>query len=94
MRILSWNINGLKRKITDADFIDYISEYSIIVFLNQAWLSNKETLNFEILGFCCEHLPGNKARNTVKGRFSRGITLYYKNELKNYIYIGLNSIYY
>lgn len=86
MKVISWNINGLKRKITDEDFLSYIADYDLI-FLNETWLSKKETTNLEIKGFCCEFISGNKTRNTVKGRFSGGIAFYFKNDLKKYIKI-------
>ena len=43
--------------------------------------------NLEIKNYTCEHLYGNKAENTKKGRFSGGISIYYKNNLKNHIQI-------
>ena len=84
MNVLAWNINGLKRKIVDEDFIDFITNYDLI-FLNETWISKHETLNFDIPGFCCELIAGNKARNTTKGRYSGGIAFYYRSELKQYV---------
>ena len=60
----------------------YISSYDL-VFLSETWLSNKETMNFDIPGFCSELIPGNKTKNTTKGRYSGGLAFYYKNNLKN-----------
>lgn len=34
-----------------------------------------------------EFIPGNKTRNTVKGRYSGGIAFYYKNTFQKYIKI-------
>ena len=65
-------------------FLDYISSYDL-VFLSETWLSNKETMNFDIPGFCSELIPGNKTKNTTKGRYSGGLAFYYKNNLKNCI---------
>ena len=84
MNVLAWNINGLKRKIVDEDFIDFITNYDLI-FLNETWISKHETLNFDMPGFCCELIAGNKARNTTKGRYSGGIAFYYRSELKQYV---------
>lgn len=42
-------------------------------------------LNFDITGYDCVHLYGNKAFNTRKGRFSGGITIYYKQYLHKYV---------
>ena len=84
MRILSWNIHGLKRKLADTDFLQYVSDYDI-VFLSETWQSKTETLNFDISGFCGDIIPGNKSRNTTRGRHSGGFALYYKDYLKNYV---------
>ena len=44
-------------------------------------------MNFDIPGFCSELIPGNKTKNTTKGRYSGGLAFYYKNNLKNCISI-------
>ena len=44
-------------------------------------------MNFDISGFHADFIPGNKSRNTVRGRHSGGLAVYYKNYLKNYISI-------
>ena len=82
--MISWNINGLKRKISDQDFLSYIADYDLI-FLNETWLSKHDATNLEINGFCSEFIPGNKTRNTVKGHYSRGIAFYYKNTFPEFI---------
>ena len=51
------------------------------------WQSKTETLNFDISGFCCELIPGNKSRNTTRGRYSGGLAFYYKDYLKNFVSI-------
>ena len=76
---MSWNVNGLRRKIADSDFIDCISEYDLI-FLSETWLSKIENINLDINGYCCEHIHGNKSKNTRKGRYSGGISFYYKTK--------------
>ena len=67
----------IKRKISDQDFLSYISDYGLI-FLNETWLSKQDATNLEINGFCSEFIPGNKTWNTVNGRCSGGIAFYYK----------------
>ena len=66
-----------------------ISFYGIkkhdILFLNETWISEKDQTDLNINGFNCEHIYGNKAQNTVKGRFSGGIAIYYKSYLSKYI---------
>ena len=39
----------------------------------------------DINGYCCEHIHGNKSKNTRKGRYSGGISFYYKTKFKKYI---------
>ena len=68
----------------DEDFVNYISNYDLI-FLNETWIPKNETLNFDIPGYCCELIAGNKSRNTSKGRYSGGIAFYYKDTLKQHI---------
>ena len=64
--------------------MNLISQYDLI-FLNETWISNKDTTNLNINGYISEHIPGNKSKNTTKGRFSGGISFYYKNDLKNVV---------
>ena len=64
--------------------MNYISHFSLI-FLNETWISNSDTINLDINGYCSEHISGNKSRNTTKGRYSGGISIYYKTELKQYV---------
>ena len=77
MKILTWNMNGLSRKIQDQDFIHEINNYDIII-LTETWLSKNTCVNLEIPKYNCKHLFGNKSRDTQKGRYSGGISLYYK----------------
>jgi len=79
-------VNGLARKLSDSDFYDIINDYDI-VFLSETWLSNNSHINLDIQGFHSEHLLGNNAINTRKGRYSGGLSLYYKQTLNNHIKI-------
>ena len=65
MNVISWNVNGLKRKLGDYDFLEYISSYDLI-FLSETWISNKDKINLDINGYNSEHLFGNKSKNTTK----------------------------
>ena len=38
-------------------------------------------------GYICEHIYGNKIRRTARGRYSGGISFYYRQDLKPYIKI-------
>ena len=51
--------------------------------MNETWISDRDRTNFDIYGFSCEHLYGNRTRN--RGRLSGGITFYYRNELRKFI---------
>ena len=55
------------------------------------WLSEANCLNLDIEGYLSDHIYDNKSQNTNKGRFSGGVSIYYKHSLKNRIKI-LNKI--
>ena len=40
-------MNGLARKLADADFVDYVGQYDVL-FLSETWITNKSTYNLEI----------------------------------------------
>ena len=73
-------------------FIDYISKYDII-FLGETWLNNNTSLNCDIQSYETEHLFATKSLGAKKGRYSGGITVYYKTCLKDYIKIVEKSQY-
>ena len=78
---MSWNVNGLSRKISDPYCLHVLNEYDVI-FLQAAWLSEANCLNLDIEGYLSDHIYDNKSQNTNKGR---GISIYYKYNLKNRI---------
>ena len=55
------------------------------MLLNETWISNNDHLNLDIGGYISEHIFGNKSIGTRKGRYSGGISIYYKNSLKDKI---------
>ena len=79
-------MNGLIRKLSDPEFIGHINTYDIVV-LSETWLSPKSNYNLNINGYEAFHLYGNKSPNVRKGRYSGGISVYYKLELKNKLQI-------
>ena len=83
---------GLKRKLTDTDFINYISSFDII-FLGETWLSKNDSTNFDIEGYCCDHVFASKSLGTTKGRYSGGISVYYRSELKDYVSVAEKNVY-
>ena len=79
-------MNGLIRKLSDPEFIGHINTYDIVV-LSETWLSPKSNYDLNINGYEAFHLYDNKSPNVRKGRYSGGISVYYKLELKNKIQI-------
>ena len=80
--MLSWNVNGLVRKLTDTNFLDYVNDYQILL-LTETWIGRNNVMNLEINGYSSEHVFGNKSPGCVKGRYSGGISLYVKDYLKD-----------
>lgn len=72
------------RKLADVDFIQYVNNFDILVF-NETWLTKNEFLSLDIQGYCCEHIFGNKSAGVKKGRYSGGLSIYYKTWLKDKI---------
>jgi hypothetical protein len=56
---------------------------------NETWIKNTDDSNLNIRGFICDHTYGNKKLFRKRGRASEGITVYFKNEIKNYMYIKI-----
>ena len=78
-------MNGLLRKLTEHDFLQFVTQYDLI-FLSETWISESacNTVNLDIDGYSCMHIPGNKSKRSSRGRCSGGISVYYKTELKTY----------
>ena len=68
------------------DFINYVSSYDVLL-LCETWISKKHTSNLNIEGYECFHLFGNKSVGTKKGRFSGGISVYFRSKYKDKISI-------
>ena len=79
-------MHGLKRKLNDLDFIELVKKYDILLF-SETWLSGADNSNFDIQGYTCDHIFGNKSVGTKKGRYSGGLSIYYKNCFKDKIKI-------
>ena len=58
--VLSWNVWGLKRKLCDVEFLDYVNQYDILL-LGETWLNEKSNIECSINGFECEHLFARKS---------------------------------
>lgn len=59
----------------------------ILYFSTKTWLANKTLYNLDIEGYKCIHILGNKSSNTKKGRYSGGISLYYRDQFTDKIKI-------
>ena len=73
-------MHGLCRKLIDPDFHEFIQSHDIIL-LCETWLSPNTITNLDIDGYFSSHIFGNKSKNTRKGRYSGGISVYIKHEL-------------
>ena len=89
---MTWNVYGLKRKLSDSDFSDITNNYDIILF-GETWLNNQSNLNYDINGFECDHVFGSKSKGNSKGRYSGGVSLYYKPWLKKHLRVIEKSKY-
>ena len=56
-----------------------------MLLLSETWISGKQLFYINISGFDSYHIPENKQIGVNKGRYSRGLSLYFKSELKNRI---------
>ena len=82
LNMISWNINGLQRKICDTDFVDIIQSHDIII-LSQTLISKNSCYNLDIKAYRVFHLYGNKSINKTKGRYSGGIYINYKSDISD-----------
>ena len=80
----AWNANGLLRKLSYTDFVEFISAYDVI-FLSETWISSKHVANLELQDFKSYHIFGHKTRGDKKGRYSGGISVYYREVFKDQI---------
>ena len=60
LSILSWNVNGLVRKLSDTDFLDIVNNYDIVIF-TETWISPNTHYNLDIKGFISNHIYGKKS---------------------------------
>ena len=80
--IVSWNINGIKNKINNPNFLELIKPYEVI-FLQETFV-NKGDENFAVDGFTCKNVSQSNKHKAAK-RNAGGISVYIKNELSNQI---------
>ena len=90
--MLTWNINGLCRKLTDCDFLLYVKDYDILS-LQETWINSKINMNLNLNGYFCHHIFGTKSPGAKKGRYSGGISVYAQNYLKDKLEIVEKKLY-
>ena len=78
LKLLCLNVNGLDRKISDVEFLEFLFQYDIIL-LQETWLSKNTNINLDLQGYIGVHMYGNKSPYTNKGRYSGGLTLYFRH---------------
>ena len=52
-----------------------------LFFFAETWFSNTTCVNLGIKGYECFHMYDNKTQNVKKGRYSGGLSIYYKQTL-------------
>ena len=87
LSIASWNINGIKNKLSDPDFLEQLEPYDIF-FLSETWI-DKIDENITIDGFYSLNVSQSGRHKNAKHN-SGGISVFIKNEYNNHIKI-LNS---
>lgn len=53
--------------------------------MSETWISKNNTTNLDILGFKCVHAYANKSHGVKKGRYSGGISVYYRDSISDKI---------
>ena len=82
MKIGYWNINGVKHKVDDEDFIDIVNKYDILA-LGETWLTPED--NLQIDGYYCYSSCRNKSAGSKF--YSGGIVFLVKDEIKHVVKI-------
>ena len=57
------------------------------MFLCETWIGKNYTCNLEIPGYLSEHIFGTKSKNTKRGCYSGGISVYFRNEVKKFVQV-------
>lgn len=92
MSLLSWNVWGLKRKLCDVDFCEYVNNFDILLF-GETWLNKDDPYDFSISGYECDHVYACKTPGVKSGRYSGGVSVYFKSCLKQYVSVISKSTY-
>ena len=89
LTFLLWNVQGLKSKLDDCDFLNYVCEFDVLLF-TETW--NSKVSNVQIEG--CERVVCHRHNSNSKViRNSGGVILYYKQEYSQVIEISsINNV--
>ena len=77
LQFLSWNVQGIRSKLNDQDFLEYISKFDVLIF-TETWHS--EITNLNIDGFDNFSCPRPQANKNAK-RNSGGFFVFFKRYL-------------
>ena len=86
IKILSFNVEGLKPKLEDPNFLEFIKDYDISIF-SKTWKADTSKLNIE--GFWDYSQVRPKHKNAI--RHSGGITIYAKHNIRPGLRLVENS---
>lgn len=78
LNILSWTVKGLVRILSDTDFLDLVSDHGIVI-VKETWILPNTHYHLDIKGFISSHTYGIKSVHARKGRFSGGISVYFRS---------------
>ena len=80
---MCWNIEGLKNKLYDDDFVNFLKSFDIFG-LTETWSCDQTELRDVFNQYFCLFCPAKKDKNF--GRPMGGVAVYLKNYLKIYIH--------
>ncbi len=81
LRVAHWNTHGLRHKIDCPDFVNILNDYDICI-LTETWMTEK----IKIDNFYVEHIKAKKIPSK-KGRFSGGLYILIKENIKEHVKI-------
>ncbi len=80
IKLGSWNIHGLGKKLKDEDVVSFVNSLDFVAFV-ETWTSVRSTTNFR--GYGSVHQIRKKRK--TRGRPHGGILFLYKTKYKNFI---------
>ena len=74
---MTWNVQGLPKKLSDSDFLEIINEFDILIF-TETW--HAKTSKYDIENFDSFSCPRPKCNKKAK-RESGGVIVYFKKSI-------------